>query len=76
MIVGPTDSGKSSLSRILLSYAVRVGRTPLALDLDVGQGEVSVPGTIAATALTEKCLDPQVRLVVYHPPLPLLSTHH
>lgn len=37
MIVGPTDTGKSSLSRILASYAARLGRTPTVVDLDVGQ---------------------------------------
>lgn len=38
MVVGPVDVGKSSLCRILLNYAVRVGRRPLFVDLDVGQG--------------------------------------
>jgi polynucleotide 5'-kinase involved in rRNA processing len=34
--VGPTDSGKSSLSKILLNYAVRCGWAPTAVDLDIG----------------------------------------
>lgn len=46
MIVGPTDVGKSTLTRILLNYAVRMGRRPIYVDLDVGQGQISVPGTI------------------------------
>ncbi|KAB0804028.1 hypothetical protein PPYR_00998 [Photinus pyralis] len=48
MVVGPGDVGKSTVSRILLNYAVRMGRRPLFIDLDVGQGQISVPGTIGA----------------------------
>lgn len=46
MIVGPGDVGKSTVSRILLNYAVRMGRRPIYVDLDVGQGHISIPGTI------------------------------
>lgn len=49
MIVGPTDVGKSTLSRILLNYSARMnalGRRPIYVDLDPGQGQISVPGTI------------------------------
>lgn len=53
MIVGPLDVGKSTLSRIFLNYAVRVGRRPLYADIDVGQGAISIPGTIA-TILIER----------------------
>ncbi|GAB0090459.1 Protein CLP1 homolog [Sergentomyia squamirostris] len=48
MVVGPTDVGKTTLCRILLNYAVRQGRCPLYVDLDPGQGNVSIPGTIGA----------------------------
>lgn len=46
MVVGPTDTGKSTVCRILLNYAVRSenGHKPAFIDLDVGQGTVSVPG--------------------------------
>ena len=53
MIVGPTDVGKSTLCRILVNYAVRMGRRPLYVDLDVGQGAIAVPGTIG-TVLVEQ----------------------
>lgn len=53
MIVGPTDSGKSTLAKILVNYAVRMGRRPIYLDLDVGQGSISIPGTIGATIVNE-----------------------
>jgi polyribonucleotide 5'-hydroxyl-kinase len=48
MVVGPTDVGKSSLCKLLLNYAVRLGRRPIFVDIDVGQGQISVPGTIGA----------------------------
>ncbi|XP_011201650.1 protein CLP1 homolog [Bactrocera dorsalis] len=53
MIVGPLDVGKSTLCRIFLNYAVRLGRRPLYADIDVGQGSISIPGTIA-TILIER----------------------
>nr|CAD7574586.1 unnamed protein product [Timema californicum] len=48
MVAGPTDVGKSTFCRLLLNYAVRMGRRPILVDLDVGQGQISVPGTIGA----------------------------
>jgi len=48
MIVGPTDCGKSTLAKLLLNYASRMERKPIYVDLDVGQGSISVPGTIGA----------------------------
>lgn len=44
LIAGQVDSGKSSLASLLASYAVRLGRAPLFVDLDVGQGNIGVPG--------------------------------
>uniref|UniRef100_A0A8C7HK52 Polyribonucleotide 5'-hydroxyl-kinase Clp1 n=2 Tax=Oncorhynchus kisutch TaxID=8019 RepID=A0A8C7HK52_ONCKI len=51
MVVGPTDVGKSTVCRLLLSYAVRLGRRPTLVDLDVGQSGVSVPGTMSALCI-------------------------
>uniref|UniRef100_A0A1B0AKM3 Protein CLP1 homolog n=1 Tax=Glossina palpalis gambiensis TaxID=67801 RepID=A0A1B0AKM3_9MUSC len=53
VVVGPMDVGKSTLCRILLNYAVRLGRRPLYADADVGQGSLSIPGTIG-TILVER----------------------
>uniref|UniRef100_A0A1A9W0M8 Protein CLP1 homolog n=1 Tax=Glossina brevipalpis TaxID=37001 RepID=A0A1A9W0M8_9MUSC len=53
MVVGPMDVGKSTLCRILLNYAVRLGRRPLYADTDVGQTSLSIPGTIG-TILVER----------------------
>lgn len=46
MVVGPADVGKSTVCNLLLNYAVRVGRRPIFVDLDVGQGQISVPGSV------------------------------
>ncbi|XP_006012987.1 polyribonucleotide 5'-hydroxyl-kinase Clp1 [Latimeria chalumnae] len=48
MLVGPTDVGKTTLCRLLLNYAVRLGRRPTFVELDVGQGSISIPGTMGA----------------------------
>ena len=48
IVVGPVDAGKSTLVTTLANYAVRAGWAPLLVDLDVGQGSLSPPGTIAA----------------------------
>ncbi|KAJ3436613.1 polyribonucleotide 5'-hydroxyl-kinase clp1 [Anaeramoeba flamelloides] len=46
LITGPPSCGKNSLSRILLNYAIRMGNSPLFVDLDPNQNEIGVPGTI------------------------------
>ena len=51
LVVGPTDVGKSTVCKLLLNYAVRMGRRPIYVDLDVGQGQLSIPGTIGAMAI-------------------------
>ncbi|WAR12880.1 CLP1-like protein [Mya arenaria] len=48
MVCGPTDVGKSTLCTMLLNYGVRLGRAPMLVDLDVGQGQVSIPCSMGA----------------------------
>ena len=45
-VVGPTDSGKSTLCRILLNYAVRHGWEPTMVDLDIGELVMLVSKTL------------------------------
>jgi polyribonucleotide 5'-hydroxyl-kinase len=52
LLCGPADSGKSSLARVLVGYAVKLGRTPLLVDVDTSQNMLSVPGTLAASSVT------------------------
>ena len=42
MVVGPSDAGKTSLCKILLSYAFKNSHQPLYVDLD--PSEVSLQG--------------------------------
>ncbi|CEF65989.1 Polyribonucleotide 5'-hydroxyl-kinase Clp1 [Strongyloides ratti] len=56
LIAGSMDVGKSTIARILCNYAVRSCRTPIYVDIDVGQGSISVPGTVGALFL-EKTAD-------------------
>ncbi|KAJ6225492.1 hypothetical protein RDWZM_004037 [Blomia tropicalis] len=70
LVCGPSDVGKSTLCRILLNYAVRSGRTPIFVDLDLGQGAVSVPGSIGGVVI-EKPADVEGTFqmtapIVYH----------
>ncbi|KAH3756235.1 pre-mRNA cleavage complex subunit [Pelomyxa schiedti] len=50
-LCGPVDCGKSTITRILLAYATRLGHMPIFVDLDVGQGSITVPGVVAAVGV-------------------------
>lgn len=56
LIVGPTESGKSSLAKVLTAYACKLGRTPIAVDLDPADSSLSIPGTLAAVPITRDCI--------------------
>ena len=58
MVVGPTDVGKSTLCKMLCSYAARLGRAPILVDMDVGQSEISMPGTMGSLVV-ERPSDPE-----------------
>jgi len=71
MICGPTDVGKSTLCRLLLNYAVRMGRRPIYVDLDLGQGSIAIPGTVGALLVerpadVEEGFSLQTPLVYHH----------
>ena len=50
LILGPEDVGKTTLAKILISYAVRMGKQPLLVNLDPKEGTMSLSGTLTATA--------------------------
>lgn len=60
LVAGPVDAGKSTLAHVLLAYALRLGEKPTFVDLDVGQGALSVPGTLTATPLDMNSLSVEV----------------
>ncbi|KAK9818033.1 hypothetical protein WJX72_005994 [[Myrmecia] bisecta] len=71
IVVGPVDAGKSTLCRILLNYGVRSGWAPTMVDLDIGQGSITCPGTIGATPIEaqvdiEEGLPVEVPLVYFY----------
>ncbi|EIM90343.1 Clp1-domain-containing protein [Stereum hirsutum FP-91666 SS1] len=53
LIMGPENSGKTSVCKILTNYAVRAGQgwAPLLVNTDPGEGGWSVPGTISAASV-------------------------
>lgn len=56
LIVGPSESGKSSLAKILIAYAVKLGRTPLWVDLDPDDNALSVPGTLGVCPIQRETI--------------------
>ena len=50
LVVGPENAGKTSLVRILTSYAVKGGQQPVVVNLDPAQGMLTPPGSLSAAA--------------------------
>jgi len=57
LLAGPTDVGKSTAQRTLAGYAARLGWAPTIVDTDLGQGDLLVPGCIAASPVNLRCAD-------------------
>ena len=49
LVVGPNNSGKTSLVKMLTAYAIKMGRHPLVVNTDSREGLLSIPGTLTAT---------------------------
>lgn len=52
LILGPSNAGKTSLTKLLTSYATRVGRQPLVVDIDSKEPAMSLPGALTATVFS------------------------
>lgn len=52
LVVGPENSGKTSLVKTLTAYAVKTNRQPMVVNLDPRQGMLSVPGSFSAAAFS------------------------
>ncbi|KAK6596099.1 pre-mRNA cleavage complex II protein [Botrytis cinerea] len=50
LIVGPNNTGKTSLAKLLTAYAVRMGRQPIVVNTDSREGMLSIPGSLTAAA--------------------------
>jgi polyribonucleotide 5'-hydroxyl-kinase len=56
MLVGPDDSGKTCLTKLLAAYASRSHRRPVVVNLNPSEGMLTMPGAISAVAF-ESILD-------------------
>lgn len=54
LVLGPENSGKTSVCKILINYAVRAGQSwaPLLANVDPSEGGWSCPGAISAAPVT------------------------
>ncbi|ODV87803.1 hypothetical protein CANARDRAFT_26008 [[Candida] arabinofermentans NRRL YB-2248] len=53
LIIGPKDSGKTSLSRILSSYAEKMDNQPLLINLNPRSSQFVIPGSLTATPISD-----------------------
>lgn len=53
LVIGPQDSGKSSLCKILVSYDVKRGRTPMFVNLDTVESVFCAPGSVSAAVISD-----------------------
>ncbi len=57
MIVGQTDTGKSTFSTYLTNVAIERGLVPCLIDGDIGQGDLAPPGAVGATIIRRQLTD-------------------
>ncbi len=57
MILGATDTGKSTLSTYIANVAVERGLYPCIIDGDIGQGDLAPPTAIGATLIHDQMVD-------------------
>jgi polynucleotide 5'-hydroxyl-kinase GRC3/NOL9 len=57
MLVGDTDTGKSTLAIYLANMAIRRGLAPSVIDGDMGQGDLAPPTAIGAVILSKEVVD-------------------
>jgi polynucleotide 5'-hydroxyl-kinase GRC3/NOL9 len=57
MLLGGTDTGKSTLTIYLANMAIRRGLVPCVIDGDIGQGDLAPPTAIGAAVLSKQVID-------------------
>jgi polynucleotide 5'-hydroxyl-kinase GRC3/NOL9 len=57
MLVGPTDSGKTTLSTYIINEAIRNALKPAIIDADIGQGDLAPPNAIGCGIAAKQILD-------------------
>ncbi len=57
IIIGPSDTGKSTLTLFIANKLLNKRLSPLIIDSDIGQGELSPPTCIGSTILSKQTID-------------------
>jgi polynucleotide 5'-hydroxyl-kinase GRC3/NOL9 len=57
IIIGPSDTGKSTLTLFIANKLIRKGLEPIIIDSDIGQGELSPPVCIGTARLSKQTID-------------------
>jgi polynucleotide 5'-hydroxyl-kinase GRC3/NOL9 len=57
MLLGGTDTGKSTLALYVANMAIRRGLVPCVIDGDIGQGDLAPPTAIGAAVLSKQVID-------------------
>ncbi|KAI5967330.1 CLP1 [Candida margitis] len=53
MLLGGKQSGKTTLAKTLISYAVKMNQSPILVNLNPQDGVFALPGSISATAISD-----------------------
>jgi polynucleotide 5'-hydroxyl-kinase GRC3/NOL9 len=57
IIIGPSDTGKSTLTLFIANKLINRGVRPLVIDSDIGQGELSPPACIGSRIISRQTID-------------------
>jgi polynucleotide 5'-hydroxyl-kinase GRC3/NOL9 len=57
IIIGPSDTGKSTLTLFIANKLISRGSRPLLIDSDIGQGELSPPACIGSRIISRQTID-------------------
>ncbi|THH28918.1 hypothetical protein EUX98_g5271 [Antrodiella citrinella] len=54
LVIGPENSGKTTVSKLLINYATRAGQdwSPMLVNVDPSEGAAMLPGTLSATPVS------------------------
>ncbi|KIY50845.1 hypothetical protein FISHEDRAFT_38058 [Fistulina hepatica ATCC 64428] len=80
LVLGPENSGKTTVCKILCNYAVRAGQgwAPIFVNLDPSEGGPAVPGTMSAFSVTSSIptATPSLTLGSAATSAPMVSSSH
>ena len=56
LVIGPIESGKTSLTAFIANYFLQNGIEPSIIEADIGQEDLAIPGTVAYKKIRKKFL--------------------